>query len=74
MAMSGAAEKAFEIFLKQLAIDESFAAPGNRQTVPTDGQQQCHNHPGMKGEFHHQIPTPLGREKSRDDEPRQNNS
>src|SRR6266850_3014094 len=40
MAVPGTAEKALEVFLKQLAIDESFAAPGKRHPVPSDREEE----------------------------------
>ena len=51
MAVPGTAEKAFEVFLKQLAIDKSFAAPGNRHPVPSDSKEKSHDHARMEGEL-----------------------
>ena len=51
MAVPGTAEKSFEVFLKQLAIDESFPAPGNRQPVPSDSEEESYDHARVKGEL-----------------------
>src|SRR5262245_25644858 len=69
--MTGPSEESVQILRQQLAMNETLAAARDRQSVPTEDQNQPQHYTGMKGELDHEIPTFLDPEKKRDHETRQ---